>query len=236
MKTIQSIQGLIFGLLLSAGALLLFTPPVSAVPAQTLPPPEKEVEQFTRELLALFDKNKDEYRKDKDAFIREVDRLLSPVVAFDQIARYVMGKYTRRSPDQVDKFEKVFKDSLFNFYGSALLALDDTKLIIDSVDTTSPEQMKRYLAGEIRRIPVKMKVKTSSRTLDIFYSMVHVDGRWKLRNITLEGINIAKQFQSQFAEAVDRHGKVEYVVAHWAEILTASDSDKNTKKDDNSKK
>ncbi|MGI9275009.1 MAG: MlaC/ttg2D family ABC transporter substrate-binding protein [Endozoicomonas sp.] len=234
MKAIQSIQSLIFGLLLSAGTLLVFTPTVAAAP--TLPPPEKEVEEFTRELLALYDKNKEEYRKDKEAFIKEVDRLLSPVVAFDQIARYVMGKYTRRNPAEVDKFEKVFKDSLFNFYGNALLSLDDTSLTIDSVDKTSPDQMKKYIEGEIRRIPVKMKVKTSSRTLEIFYSMVHVNGRWKLRNITLEGINIAKQFQSQFANAVDRHGKVEYVVAHWAEIMAASDTDKNKKKDDKGKK
>lgn len=205
--------------------LIIFLLTSTVVAAPMLTPPEIEVEKFTRELLELFEKNKDEYRQDRAGFVREVDRLLSPVVAFDQIARYVMGKYTRRSPDQVDRFEKTFKDSLLTFYGNALLALDDTKLEIESVDKTPEDQMRKYIAGEISRIAVKMKVRTSSRSVDIFYSMVHTSGRWKLRNITVDGINIARQFQTQFADAVDKYGKVATVVEHWPEIMRSKEID-----------
>ena len=195
----------------------------TALAAPQIQPPEIEVEKITRNLLNLFDKNKEEYKKDRDSFVKEVDRQLSPVVAFDQIARYVMGKYTRRSPEQVDKFEAVFKDSLLRFYSNALLSLDDTRLTIESVEKTPENQLKKYIAGDISRIPVKMSVRTSTRSVDIFYSMVHTDGRWKLRNITVDGINIAKQFQTQFADAVDRYGKVETVVDNWAEIMRGKD-------------
>ena len=216
-KTIAvSIRQFFFGLFV-----VLLTATASAAPQ--IQPPEIEVEKITRNLLNLFDKNKEEYKNDREGFIKEVDRLLSPVVAFDQIARYVMGKYTRRSPDQVDKFEATFKDSLLRFYGNALLSLDDTRLTIESVDKTSESQLKKYIAGDVSRIPVKMSVRTSTRSVDIFYSMVHTDGRWKLRNITVDGINIAKQFQSQFADAVDRYGKVETVVDNWAEIMRGKD-------------
>lgn len=195
----------------------------TALAAPQIQPPEIEVEKITRNLLNLFDKNKEEYKKDRDSFVKEVDRQLSPVVAFDQIARYVMGKYTRRSPEQVDKFEAAFKDSLLRFYSNALLSLDDTRLSIESVEKTPESQLKKYIAGDISRIPVKMSVRTSTRSVDIFYSMVHTDGRWKLRNITVDGINIAKQFQTQFADAVDRYGKVETVVDNWAEIMRGKD-------------
>lgn len=203
---------------------LLLSVTVTAAPA--IAPPEEEVEKFTRELLELFEKNKEEYRRDRTGFVKEVDRLLTPVIAFDQIARYVMGKYTRRSPDQVDKFEQSFKDSLLRFYGNALLTLDDTRLDIESIDKTPEDQLKKYIAGDISRIPVKMTVRTSSRSVDIFYSMVHADGRWKLRNITVDGINIARQFQTQFADAVDRYGKVEAVVENWSDIMQGKDSGK----------
>ncbi|AMO58037.1 hypothetical protein GZ77_20100 [Endozoicomonas montiporae] len=216
-KTILvSIRQLFF----TAATLLLAT---NAMAAPQLQPPEIEVEKITRNLLDLYDKNEEKYRKDREGFVQEVDRMLSPVVAFDQIARYVMGKYTRRSPGQVDKFETTFKDSLLRFYSNALLALDDTSLTIESVDKTPEKQLKEYIAGDISRIPVKMSVRTSTRSVDIFYSMVHTDGRWKLRNITIDGINIAKQFQTQFADAVDRYGKVETVVANWAEIMQGKD-------------
>lgn len=221
MKTVKAIQQYLIG-----GFCLLLASLVSAAPA--IQPPEIEAERFSRELLKTFETNQENYRKNPDAFIKEVDRLLSPVVAFDQISRYVMGKYTRRTTDdKVKQFEMVFKDSLISFYGKALLALDDTKLTIDSVDSTSSEVMKKYTSGEISRIPVKLKVKTSNRSIDVFYSMVHTDGRWKLRNISLDGINIAKQFQSQFADAVDKHRKVDYVVENWAAIMSD-----NAKKDD----
>ena len=213
---IVSIKQFFFGLVA-----LLLTSTVMAAPQ--IQPPEIEVEKITRNLLDLFDKNKDEYRKHREDFVKEVDRLLAPAVAFDQIARYVMGKYTRRSPDEVDKFEAAFKDSLLRFYSNALLALDDTSLTIESVDKTPERQLKQYIAGDISRIPVKMSVRTSTRSVDIFYSMVHTDGRWKLRNITVDGINIAKQFQTQFADAVDRYGKVETVVANWPEIMQGKD-------------
>ncbi|WP_172806736.1 MlaC/ttg2D family ABC transporter substrate-binding protein [Endozoicomonas arenosclerae] len=221
MKMVKSVQQFLMAL-----ACLMMAVVANAAPAP-LQPPEIEVKKITSELLDTFNKNKEQYKKDPDGFFKEVDRLLSPVVAFDQVARYVMGKYAHRSPDQVVKFESAFKDSLIRFYGKALLSLDDTSLAIDSVDKTSPEVLKNYQEGKSSRIPVKMKVRTSNSTVEIFYSMVHVDGRWKLRNVTIEGINVAKQFQSQFADAINKHKKVPYVVENWASIMSASaDKDK----------
>ncbi|MGI9280713.1 MAG: MlaC/ttg2D family ABC transporter substrate-binding protein [Endozoicomonas sp.] len=222
MKMVKSVQQLLMALACLMMAVVSYAAPV-------LQPPEEEVKKITTELLDTFNKNKDQYKNNPDGFFKEVDRLLSPVVAFDQVGRYVMGKYAHRSPDQVVKFESAFKDSLIRFYGKALLSLDDTSLIIDSVDKTSPELLKKYQEGKTSRIPVKMKIRTSNSTVDIFYSMVHVDGRWKLRNVTIEGINIAKQFQSQFADAVSKHKKVPYVVENWAEIMSAS-TEKDSKK------
>ncbi len=202
---------------------------VKAMAAPAIQPPEVEVRQITEELLSIFQNNKQVYKKNPDGFFKEVDRLLSPVVAFDQVSRYVMGRYAHRGPDQVEKFQKVFKTSLIRFYGKALLSLDDTTLEIDSVDKTSPEVMKQYQEGKLGRIPVKMKVKTSNRSVELFYSMVYADGQWKARNVTIEGINIAKQFQGQFADAMDKYKKVPYVVDHWTEILEDSDHKKDDK-------
>lgn len=222
MKMVKTVQQFMVGLVCLMAVGMSYAAPV-------LQPPEEEVKRITSELLDTFNKNKERYQKDPEGFFREVNRLLSPVVAFDQVARYVMGKFAHRSPDQVDKFESAFRDSLIRFYGKALLSLDDTSLIIDSVDKTSPELLKKYQEGQTSRVPVKMKVRTSTNTVEIFYSMVHVDGRWKLRNVSIEGINIAKQFQSQFADAMKKHKKVPYVVEHWAAIMSAS-TDGNSNK------
>ncbi len=197
--------------------------------------PSQEVEAITRSLLKTFQENKERYQKDHSAFVAEVDRLLSPVVAFDSIARGVMGKYAHRAePVQITQFEKNFKDSLIRFYGKALLKLDDTSVQIQKVDDVPGKVLDDYKAGKIRQIPVTMTAKTSSRTLEISYSMIFDDNRWKLRNIVLDGINIGIQFRRQFAEAVESHRKLQYVIDHWLDIMSVG-SDLN-KADSNPKK
>lgn len=196
-----------------------------AAPAP-LESPREDVETITRGLLKTFESNLDQYKKDSDAFVAEVDRQLSPVVAFDSIARGVMGKYTRRSkPDQIQQFSGVFKDSLVSFYGKALLKLDNTSLTIVKIDPVPDSVLQDYRNGKARQIPVDMMVKTSSRTVAISYSMVHVDGRWKLRNIIVDGINIGIQFRNQFADAMDKHGDVQFVIDHWQDIMKGGKSE-----------
>ena len=203
-----------------------------------LPSPSKEVEAITKNLLKTFHDNKARYQKDHNAYVEEVDRLLSPVVAFDSIARGVMGKYAHRSePAQIKQFEKVFKDSLINFYGKALLKLDDTHVSIEQVEDVSDQILNDYKQGKVRQVPVNMSVKTSDRTLVISYSMVFEENHWKLRNIIIDGINIGIQFRRQFAEAMEQHRKIQYVIDHWLEIMTANNKEKDDKgKNDKSKK
>ena len=187
---------------------------------QTIQSPQQDVETITRELLSTLEKNIDGYKKNNDAFIVEVDRQLSPVVAFDSIARGVMGKYSRRAkPEQIEQFSSVFKNSLISFYGKALLKLDDTRLTIEKVDAVPDAVLSDYKAGKARLVPVDMTVRTSSGTVAISYSMVHQDGRWKLRNIIVDGINIGIQFRNQFADAMSKHNNVQYVVDNWADIM-----------------
>ena len=195
---------------------------------QVIESPQSDVERITRELLTTFEKNINQYKKNDAAFIVEVDRQLSPVVAFDSIARGVMGKYSRRAKSgQIEQFSKVFKDSLISFYGKALLKLDDTRLTIEKVDSVPDAVLNDYRSGKARLVPVDMTVRTSSGTVAISYSMVHQDERWKLRNIIVDGINIGIQFRNQFAEAMSKYNDLQYVVDHWPEIMKGSATEKN---------
>ncbi len=195
---------------------------------QVIESPQQEVERITRELLATFENNIHQYKKNDTAFIAEVDRQLSPAVAFDSIARGVMGKYSRRAKTgQIEQFSKTFKDSLISFYGKALLKLDDTRLTIEKVDAVPDAVLNNYRSGKARLVPVDMTVRTSSGTVAISYSMVHQDERWKLRNIIVDGINIGIQFRNQFAEAMSKYNDLQYVVDHWPEIMQGEATEKN---------
>lgn len=203
--------------------------PVAIATQLSIESPQQEVERITRGLLATFEKNVAYYKNNDAEFLTEVDRQLSPVVAFDSIARSVMGKYARRAkPEQVEQFATVFKESLISFYGKALLKLDDNRLAIEKVEPVPETVLNDYQSGKARLIPVNMTIRTSSGTVAISYSMVHWDGRWKLRNIIVDGINIGIQFRNQFAEAMNKQGNIQYVVDHWPEIMKGAAANNNS--------
>lgn len=202
-----------------------------ALAVQNIPPPQREVEQITRQLLSTFQNNIESYQKNDTAFLQEIDRQLSPVVAFDEIARSVMGRYARTAtPTQLAQFSKVFKDSLISFYGRALLTLDDTQVSIERVAPVPESVLRDYQSGKSRLVPVNMTARTSSSTVTITYSMVFLNGRWKLRNIIVDGINIGIQFRNQFAEAMSQHNNIQYVIDHWSQLMQGVAVDKSGKK------
>ena len=192
--------------------------------AWALESPKADVEKITKGLLETFEKNVGTYKKNPNAFVQEVSRELTPVVAFDAIARSVMGKYTSQAETkQIALFSTVFRESLLSFYGKALLKLDDTRLTIGKIDDVPKKTLEDYEKGKARLVPVDMVLKTSSRSVSISYSMIHVDNRWKMRNIIVDGISIGKQFRNQFAEAMNKHGKIQYVIDNWLDIMSGKD-------------
>ena len=76
-----------------------------------------------------------------------------------------------------------------------------------------------YQSGKSRLVPVNMTARTSSGTVAITYSMVFQEGRWKLRNIIVDGINIGIQFRNQFAEVMGKHNNIQYVIDHWPQLM-----------------
>ena len=223
----RSMKQLLVGLM----TLMMWSSPAFSAQV-TFESPKPEVERITTQLLSTFEQNVSSYKSQGDVgvdlFIEEVDRQLSPVVAFNSIARGVMGKYSRRAtPEQLAQFTSVFKTSLINFYGKALLKLDDTTLSIERVSDVPESVLKDYETGKARLIPVEMQVKTSSNTITLSYSMVRMDGRWKLRNIIVDGINIGIQFRNQFADAMSKHGNIQFVIDHWMQIMQGTPVDRN---------
>ena len=213
-----------FAMLLAMTSLLAITK-VNADVAEikNLPSPSKEVGRVTQNLLTNFQKKRLYYQKNVDKYIDEVESQLSPVVAFDSIAKGVMGRYARQVDEKTtQKFQQVFKSSLINFYGKALLKLESVDVAVKSISPVPDQTIKDYMAKKIRQVPVNMEVKTASRTVGISYSMVFIDNNWKLRNVIVDGINVGIQFRRQFADAVREHQNVEFVVDNWLDIMSGN--------------
>ena len=204
------------GLLLLLAALPLF--------ANAAPSPQQVVQQTVDSLLSDLKANKPAYRADPKQLYAALDRILGPVVDSEGIAKGVMTvKYSRQAtPEQVKRFETVFKNSLMQFYGNALLEYDNQDIrVLPATGKQDPE-----------RAPVNMEIRDSKGTVyPVQYTMISQNGTWRLRNVIINGINIGKLFRDQFADAMQKNGNdLEKTIAGWDQVVAnAKNAAKNEK-------
>ena len=134
------------------------------------------------------------------------------------ISRSIMTvKYSRRASDeQLKRFEDNFKRSLMQFYGNALLEYDNQSIRVLPAKAEGAD-----------RASVGMEVRDSKGTVyPVSYTMVQLDGQWKLRNVIINGINVGKLFRDQFADSMQRNGNdLDRTIDGWAEVVAkAKDS------------
>lgn len=185
--------------------------------ANAAPSAQQVVQHTVDQLLGDLKANKAAYQADPKTFYAALDRTLGPVVDADGISRSIMTvKYSRgATPAQMQRFQDNFKLSLMQFYGNALLEYDNQEI--------------RVLPAKIEdaeRTSVGMEFKDSKGTIyPVSYTMVSLDGQWKLRNLVINGINIGKLFRDQFAETMQKNGNnLDKAIDGWADIVAKAKS------------
>ena len=202
--------------LLRRGLLILLASlPMVATAAPTA---HDVVKSTTDELIGDLKANKAGYQQNPQSFYDTLERILGPVVDSAGISRSIMTvKYSRRASDeQLKRFEDNFKRSLMQFYGNALLEYDNQSIRVLPAKAEGAD-----------RASVGMEVRDSKGTVyPVSYTMVQLDGQWKLRNVIINGINVGKLFRDQFADSMQRNGNdLDRTIDGWAEVVAkAKDS------------
>lgn len=181
--------------------------------AMAAPAAHEVVQKTTDILLADLKANKDEYRQNPEAFYNSLNEILGPVVDVDGISRSVMTvRYSREAtPEQMARFQENFKRSLMQFYGNALLEYNNQDIrVIPASGKQDPQ-----------RTSVNMEIRDGKGTVyPLSYTMVAMDGTWKLRNVVINGINVGKLFRDQFAQSMQNNrNDLDKVIDSWADTV-----------------
>ncbi|ENA31689.1 MULTISPECIES: MlaC/ttg2D family ABC transporter substrate-binding protein [Pseudomonas] len=170
------------------------------------------IQQTTDKLLSDLQTNKETYRSNPDAFYNSLNEILGPVVDAEGISRSIMTvRYSRQaSPEQMARFQENFKRSLMQFYGNALLEYNNQGIKVLPATDNDPE-----------RTSVGMEVRDSRGTVyPVSYTMVNINGSWRVRNVIINGINIGKLFRDQFAQSMQANGNnLDKVIDSWANTV-----------------
>jgi phospholipid transport system substrate-binding protein len=175
-----------------------------------LPEPHRVIQDITNRLLLIINDGKLNPATSSDEFYNSAVAILEPVVAFDYIAKGVMGDYAdKATPEQLQRFTEAFKKGLVNTYSKGLTDFSD------SVDITilQPEAE----TADQNKVSVIQKVINRGATTYISYTMAQGrEKQWKIVNVVLNGVNLGKTFRGQFAQAVQKNqGNVIKVIDEW---------------------
>ncbi|WP_339616467.1 ABC transporter substrate-binding protein [uncultured Gilvimarinus sp.] len=146
---------------------------------------------------------------DQASFDDEVMAALEPVVAFDYIARVVMGDYYDKATDKQKRaFADKFQADLVSTYAKGIATYADSSIKL--VEPSKP-------VGDARRVTVEQQVSHEGSTHKLSYSMgKNRDGEWKLINVVLNGVNLGRSFSSQFQQLANKYGgDIDKIIGQW---------------------
>jgi phospholipid transport system substrate-binding protein len=184
----------------------MFTVNVQAQPFES--EPHKIIHDTTGKVLLLLQTGIDP-TADPDEFVAKISEVLDPVIAFDYIARGVLGRYGEGlSREQQLAFAGSFKKGLVNTYGKGISGFQGLKIAVKPPNEA---------LGDSRRATVVQEVTSSSGVTKVSYSMAkNSQGQWKIINLILSGINFGHTFRGQFAAAVEKNdGDVKKTIGEW---------------------
>jgi phospholipid transport system substrate-binding protein len=160
-------------------------------------------------IIEIIQTQNELFEEDPDSFTKLISDAFTPIVDFNRIAKNVMGKHSKTaSVDQMQAFSLAFENSLLETYSSTLVEFKDEK--INVLPPTKPQQSKT-------KARVYIEIVTSSNTYPGRYSMyLDSEGRWKIINIEINGMNLGKIFRNQFYSLMEKNqGDIDLVIKKW---------------------
>jgi phospholipid transport system substrate-binding protein len=188
------------------------------------------VESTTQQMMDIIVEAQGYFDEDPDRFYSTITPVLNNFMDFKSFARGVMGDYASKKTyqslpnkaekdklkQQVARFTKVFQDSLVQTYAKGLLAFNGNKVEILPPEDKNPSDSET--SKKSSSVTVTQHVYgDAEKPYVIHYKMrKNRAGEWKVRNVTIEAINLGKVYKSQFYSAVKQYnGNVDQAVDNW---------------------
>jgi phospholipid transport system substrate-binding protein len=178
-------------------------------------PPHKVVETTTEKLIKVILEAKKYADAEPERFYAELELLIDPLIDFPSFTRSVMGRYgSKKYYSQLNEEEKAiyraqyrrfvatFRSGLIQTYAKGLLVFDGQK-----IEVVAPRPADLEDAAKGKAVDVVQHIYGSAeKPYEVIYKMRRDgDGSWKVRNVTIESINIGKVYRSQFENAMQQY-------------------------------
>ncbi|MDP3515850.1 MAG: ABC transporter substrate-binding protein [Pseudohongiella sp.] len=167
-------------------------------------------EQSVNQLLQTVQELRPYFDSDKDRYYAGVEAEVAKFVDFREVAVGVMARFSEQATEeQILAFGEKLRSTLTRFYGSALVEYGGQQLNF----LPAAEEPADPTAGT----NVRMQIVSEGARIELQYALFrNADNEWKLRNIFVGGINLRRQYHTQFAALMTRNNNdIDQVIAAW---------------------
>ncbi|RZA08417.1 MAG: ABC transporter substrate-binding protein [Moraxellaceae bacterium] len=186
----------------------------ASVNAAAIEPAPVFVKRISDKLVDRLVKERASYQKNPAVLNTIVKENIEPYVDFNGFARGVMGQYYRQAtPAQRTSFTNTFRQSLMRTYAKGLSAYNNESYSI-----------RPFTAGrDPSKAVVSMDFKTNSGNIPVTYQLIQSGDSWKVRNVSLNGIDIGLTFRNQFSSTVQNNkGNLDNAIASFTPSADAA--------------
>ena len=181
------------------------------------------MENTTREIMAILADAGEYHQAEPERYYQEIHHVLDDLVDFMAFSRGIMGKYASRQRyesltregkiklrGQVKSLSAVVRVSLVRTYGKGLLAFSGSEVEIlpaaaAEISSRSTTVVQLIRGGGERAYEIRYKLRKNSK------------GKWTVRNLTVESVNLGQIYRSQFEAALKKYqGDIDKVIDNWA--------------------
>ncbi|MDP3744391.1 MAG: ABC transporter substrate-binding protein [Methylotenera sp.] len=156
------------------------------------------VKKTADEVLTIIKNDKDIQAGSQQKIYALAEEKILPNFDFDRVSRMVLGKNWRAAtPEQQASFQREFRSLLLRTYASALGKYKDQ--VIEYKPMRSEPGAKN--------VSVKTLIlQSGGQPVTVDYSLVKVDGGWKVYDIVIEGVSLVTNYRSQFSNEIRQNG------------------------------
>jgi phospholipid transport system substrate-binding protein len=161
-------------------------------------------------LLETVAESKNLFLSEREQYFSNVEAVLNTFVDFNEVATVVMSRHgNSATAAQKQRFADILQTTLTRFYGASLVSYNDEELVFLPASNPSADPRADTV--------VSMELRGSDTNLKLQYQMfLNEDDEWKLKNLSLVGINLGRQYNTQFNALMSQHNdNIDLVLDNW---------------------
>ncbi len=161
-------------------------------------------------LLSTVQESRGLFLTDRDGYFGAIEEVLNSIVDFNAVAVVVMNRYAESASEaQKDRFADILRATLTRFYGASLVSYEGQELAFLPSNNADADPRADTI--------VRMELRGGDTNLELQYQMfLNENDEWKLKNLSLVGINLGRQYFTQFSALMGQNDDdIDAVLDNW---------------------